>query len=216
MGEVPNLLEQNDPHSIDEATCSMTSHSFGSYAEACAYAKQISKNKIKHKLKRDGVLFVVEIPSGQNKYQGANVNVISNGDSNTNNQASLQAASSARQKQAQETLKQWQAESNAKPRKSKSKSTSEHSQVVPLISKEDAIRKQAKLNRGIQLINKLNKLERSREKSKSSVGSGFTGGWISLSQGEKKLGDAHEKRKVDEGIAGTREANKRMRSRGGS
>jgi hypothetical protein len=190
----------------------MTSHSFDSYADACAFAKQVAKNKVKHKLKRDGDLFVVEILSGQNNYQNPAINNVDRNTTNTN-KAAIKAESAARQKQAQETLKQWLGESNPKPKERKS--TSRHVQVAPSISKEDAIRKQDKLNRGIQFISKLNKLEQSRRKSKGSVGPDFTGGWTSLSQGEKSMGDTYEKRKVDEGF-GTREANKRMRSRGGS
>lgn len=65
------------------------------------------------------------------------------------------------------------------------------------------------------MISKLNKQERSRKKTGGGATSS-TVGWTSLSQGERKVGDTFSKQRFSEGIAGTREDNKKMRSRGGS
>lgn len=124
-----------------------------------------------------------------------------------------ESESAINQQKAQALLKQWwddsNANSNAKPKKPKTKSGQHIAR--PPINEEDAIRKRDKLNRGIQLINKLNKQDHSRKKTKGGTIAVFTGGWTSLEQGEKKVGDTKAKQYITEGIAGTRDENKKMR-----
>jgi hypothetical protein len=76
---------------------------------------------------------------------------------------------------------------------------------------QDRLIKEAKLIQAIQLNKKLDKLEQSRKKSGRGTGAGFAGGWTSLKQGERKVGDAVTKQYISEGIAGTRDENKKMR-----
>jgi len=71
--------------------------------------------------------------------------------------------------------------------------------------------KEAKLIQAIQLNNKLDKREQSQKKSKNMTGTGFAGGWTSLKQGDRKVGDTATKQYINEGIAGTRDENKKMR-----
>lgn len=56
-----------------------------------------------------------------------------------------------------------------------------------------------------------------KSKHKAPAAECFKGGWTSLTQGTKRMGDAtYEKRKAEENIGGTREQSIRMRCRGGS
>lgn len=119
--------------------------------------------------------------------------------------------SAINQQKAQALLKQRWDDSNANSKPKKTKTKSGQHLARPPINEEDAIRKRDKLNRGIQLINKLNKQDHSRKKTKGGTSAVFTGGWTSLEQGEKKVGDTKAKQYITEGIAGTRDENKKMR-----
>ena len=46
-----------------------------------------------------------------------------------------------------------------------------------------------------------------------TVSDPYRGGWTSISQGERAVGDRQSRRYIDEGIGGSREDNKRMRGR---
>lgn len=211
----------------------MSSHFFDSFADALAFAKQVATNNKKHTIKREGVRFVVEVHSVQNTFQenkfervdaphlNACVSSESNkfGAANQAEKASKQreAESAIRQQQAQATLKKWQDESNAKAKakRRQAKATSEQRRVIPPVNEQDEIRKNDKLDRAIRFIKKLDKSEQSRKISRRGTGVGSAGGWTSLKQGERKVGDNATKQYISEGIAGTRAANKKMRGRGG-
>lgn len=190
----------------------MTSVFFDYFKDAQEFAKESAKNKVVYTVKRDGIRFVAELKSEQGntfQYQ-SDVEKIK-----------LSIESETRQREAQVKLKQWQDESLAKQKKLASKKHTKYNshkaqyQSTPSLSEEDALRKLDKLRRGIEMINKLNKQERSRKKTGGGATSS-TVGWTSLSQGERKVGDTFSKQRFSEGIAGTREDNKKMRSRGGS
>lgn len=120
--------------------------------------------------------------------------------------------SAINQQKAQAFLKQWWDDSNANSKPKITKTKSGQHLARPPINEEDVIRKRDKLNRGIQLINKLNKQDHSRKKTNGGTSAVFTGGWTSLAQGERKVGDTKAKQYITEGIAGTRDENKKMRS----
>ena len=186
----------------------MTSLFFDSFQDAQSFAKESANNKIIYTVKRNGNRFVAELKSDK-----------SNKSDREERKRVLE--SGIRQKEAQLKLKQWQDESCTKQKQLASKNKKhpksnahQAQQATTPISDEEATRKLDLLRRGVAMINKLNKQERTRNKAKGGA-TNSTVGWTSLSQGERKLGDAFSKRRISEGIAGTREDNKKMRSRGG-
>ena len=102
---------------------------------------------------------------------------------------------------------------NAPPKEAKATTTKRR--MVEAITKqrqaENAAReqarliKEAKLIQAMQLNNKLDKLKKSQKRSGSMADTGFAGGWTSLKQGERKVGDTATKQYINEGIAGTRD-----------
>lgn len=114
-------------------------------------------------------------------------------------------------RQAEATTNRRKAKVITKQRQAKT----EKRQAELTSQEQDEIRKKDKLDRAIRFIKKLDKSEQSRKKSGRGTGVGSAGGWTSLKQGERKVGDTATKQYINEGFAGTRAANKKMRGRGG-
>jgi hypothetical protein len=175
----------------------MTSLFFDSFQDAQSFAKESANNKIIYTVKRNGNRFVAELKSDK-----------SNKSDREERKRVLE--SGIRQKESCTKQKQLASKNKKHPKSN----AHQAQQATTPISDEEATRKLDLLRRGVAMINKLNKQERTRNKAKGGA-TNSTVGWTSLSQGERKLGDAFSKRRISEGIAGTREDNKKMRSRGG-
>lgn len=102
-----------------------------------------------------------------------------------------------------------QAEATTKRCKAKAITKQRHAETAA--REQDRLRKEAEIIRARQLNKKLDNLEQSRKKTGRMTDNGFAGGWTSLKQGERKVGDTATKQYINEGIAGTREENKKMR-----
>lgn len=117
-------------------------------------------------------------------------------------------------RQAEVTTKRYKAEAITKQQQIETKqrqAETKQRQTEPTVYEQDEIRKKDKLNRAIRFIKKLDKLEQSRKMSGRVTDTGYAGGWTSLKQGERKVGDTTTKQYINEGIAGTRDENKKMR-----